>query len=194
MRHPTDPILRRAVGKAIRALRARAGISQEGLALEAEVGRSYMGRLERGEYSPSTETIYKLLPHLKVSFSQFAKEVERQLSQKPMSKPRIVQCLCGPERHALIALPYEPGVTLHEAGDIVLTEANAASCLRIAVDVAIQARVLNPWCEICRAPRRQWIFEDAALAFKSLEEALPHLKACAEAQQETRRMLRDGRN
>jgi hypothetical protein len=27
-----------------------------------------------------------------------------------MSKPHIVQCLCGPARHCIVALPYEPGV------------------------------------------------------------------------------------
>jgi transcriptional regulator with XRE-family HTH domain len=59
----------------------RAGISQERLALDAGIGRSYMGRLERAECSPTTETIYKLLPHLKVNFARFAKEVERQLRQ-----------------------------------------------------------------------------------------------------------------
>jgi len=70
-----------AVGKAIRILRKRAGISQENLALEAGVARGYMGRLERGEGSPSISTIYKLLPHLKVRFSEFALEVEQQLQE-----------------------------------------------------------------------------------------------------------------
>ena len=77
---PREAHVRQAVGKAIRALRKHAELSQEGLALQAGIGRSYMGRLERGEALPGILVIYKFLPHLNVRFSRFAAEVERQLN------------------------------------------------------------------------------------------------------------------
>ena len=59
-------------------------------------------------------------------------------------KPRIVQCLCGPARHCITALAYEP-----HTGD--MTEENAAGRLEQLVDKAIGERLINPWCAICRA-------------------------------------------
>jgi len=42
-----------ALGAAIRRLRAMRGISQEQLSLEAGLHRNYVGRVERGELSPT---------------------------------------------------------------------------------------------------------------------------------------------
>jgi hypothetical protein len=109
-----------------------------------------------------------------------------------MSKPRIVQCLCGPARHCITALAYEPGVTVLD--NLKVTETNAAGFLRRAVKIAIVDRKINPWCGICGAKREQWIFEDAALAFDSLEEARPFLKQVEDAQRETRRIFEEGKN
>jgi transcriptional regulator with XRE-family HTH domain len=63
----------------VRALRLRAGLSQEALALEAGVGRAYMSALERGLHNPTIGMAYRLLPYLKVSFAEFAAEFERNL-------------------------------------------------------------------------------------------------------------------
>jgi transcriptional regulator with XRE-family HTH domain len=70
----------------IRALRQRAGIAQEQLALEAGIDRGYMGRLERGESSPTLETILKMLPVLQVSFPEFAGEFEGALRRAARKK------------------------------------------------------------------------------------------------------------
>jgi hypothetical protein len=115
-----------------------------------------------------------------------------------MPKPRIVQALCGPARHAIMAIPYEPGLTAAQTDfgscdDVTLTESNAADYLRDLVDGLILRRALNPWCGICRAKREAWFFEDCALAFNSLDEALPHLRASAEAQAATAEFLRFSR-
>jgi XRE family transcriptional regulator, regulator of sulfur utilization len=63
-------------GKTVRILRERVGYSQESLAAAAGIDRSYMGNLERGMHCPALDTIFKLLPVLAVSFTQFAQEFE----------------------------------------------------------------------------------------------------------------------
>lgn len=49
-----------ALGKAIRQTRLAKGISQEDLALRAEVDRSYVGRIERGDNNVAILTLAKL--------------------------------------------------------------------------------------------------------------------------------------
>ena len=46
--------------------------------------RVYLGSLEREKHTPTLESIYRLLPILDVTFTQFAAEFERVLySRKP---------------------------------------------------------------------------------------------------------------
>ena len=63
-----DPILV-ALGAAIRRLREARSISQERLALDAEVDRSYVGRVERGDNAVAVLTLVKLAAILDVSAS-----------------------------------------------------------------------------------------------------------------------------
>lgn len=53
-------------GAAIRQERKRQGISQEQLALRAEIDRGYMGNVERGEENISLASILKLTEVLKI--------------------------------------------------------------------------------------------------------------------------------
>lgn len=48
------------IGKNIRNQRNKLGINQEKLALLADIDRSYMGRIERGEVNITLEKLYKL--------------------------------------------------------------------------------------------------------------------------------------
>ena len=48
------------VGENIRQQRRKVGINQEKLALMAEIDRSYMGRIERGEVNITLEKLYLL--------------------------------------------------------------------------------------------------------------------------------------
>jgi transcriptional regulator with XRE-family HTH domain len=59
-----DP--KKLVGKRIRELRLKQGISQEALADEAGVHRTYMGSVERGERNISLENIVRIAQALKV--------------------------------------------------------------------------------------------------------------------------------
>src|SRR5215831_3686443 len=74
--------LRHAFADTVRTLRARTGISQEKLALKAGMDRVYLGALEREKHTPTLESIYRLLPILDVTFTQFASEFERMLSSR----------------------------------------------------------------------------------------------------------------
>lgn len=53
-------------GARVRRLRRRRGLSQEQLAFEAELDRSYMGGVERGERNVSLVNIAKIAGALKV--------------------------------------------------------------------------------------------------------------------------------
>jgi transcriptional regulator with XRE-family HTH domain len=76
---PARREIRRAFANTVRVLRRKAGIAQEQLALNAGIDRTYMSALEREIHSPTLETVYKLLPHLGVTFAEFAKVFERHL-------------------------------------------------------------------------------------------------------------------
>lgn len=64
-----DPLLL-ALGEAIRRIRLEKGISQEKLALLAEVNRSYVGRVERGDNNVALLTLARLAKALDVSMSE----------------------------------------------------------------------------------------------------------------------------
>ena len=48
------------VGFNIRQLREEKGISQEQLAAKADLHRTHIGRIERGEKTPNVETVHKI--------------------------------------------------------------------------------------------------------------------------------------
>lgn len=63
-----DPTLV-ALGEAIRLVRLSKDISQEKLALLAEVDRSYVGRVERGDNNVAVLTLSRLATALGISLS-----------------------------------------------------------------------------------------------------------------------------
>ena len=52
--------VRKVFGERLRELRKREGFSQEELSSKAGLDRTYVGKIERGEKSPSLETIERL--------------------------------------------------------------------------------------------------------------------------------------
>lgn len=54
------------LGKRVRQIRESRQLSQEGLALEAGLGRSYYWRLEAGQINPTLDTLVKIANCLKV--------------------------------------------------------------------------------------------------------------------------------
>ncbi|QIO08136.1 helix-turn-helix domain-containing protein [Acinetobacter lanii] len=56
-----------AIGQLIRNRRTQQKLTQESLALQSGIDRSYMGRIERGEVNLTVEKIYEIAIVLKVS-------------------------------------------------------------------------------------------------------------------------------
>ncbi len=66
-----------SLGVAVRQLRERQGWSQEVLALHADLNRSYVGELERGQAIPSLVTLQKLAYAFGISLSGLVAHGER---------------------------------------------------------------------------------------------------------------------
>ncbi|MCD1259744.1 helix-turn-helix transcriptional regulator [Paenibacillus athensensis] len=64
------------VGENIRVLRQNRGLSQEKLALRASINTSYIGQVERGEKSPTIDTLEKIATALEVTVQDLFKPNE----------------------------------------------------------------------------------------------------------------------
>jgi transcriptional regulator with XRE-family HTH domain len=62
----------------LRSLRKERGLSQEGLALEADLQRNYVSLIERGINQPTVTTIFKLATALRVRPSEIVAMVETE--------------------------------------------------------------------------------------------------------------------
>jgi len=81
------PSLRRAIGERLRQLRMKAGItSQERLAHLADVHRTYVGRLERGESGVTVEMLAAILASLSIPLSEFFKPFNEVVRPKTPRK------------------------------------------------------------------------------------------------------------
>ena len=70
------PDLSPPVGRALKVAREKLGLSQDALADLAGVSRSHYGRVERGEVSPTLETISALSQALARPLSQLIAQAE----------------------------------------------------------------------------------------------------------------------
>ena len=66
-------MIKKKVGKRIKELRNKLGISQEELAFRSEIHRTYIASLEVGKRNVSIETLEKVVNALEVSMSEFFK-------------------------------------------------------------------------------------------------------------------------
>lgn len=69
----------KALAKAVRLLREKAGISQEELADRAEIDRTYISGIERGVRNPSLIVLCKVADGLGMTFGMLAKNIEHYL-------------------------------------------------------------------------------------------------------------------
>lgn len=67
----------RPFGKILRELRTKKGLTQEALAHEADLDRTYIGMLERGERQPTLDTLFSLARALKEKPSEIIARMER---------------------------------------------------------------------------------------------------------------------
>lgn len=61
------------IGKRLRAVREKTGISQEQLSEKAGYYRTYVGHIENGNHSPSVHTMWRLAKVLKVDLGDLLK-------------------------------------------------------------------------------------------------------------------------
>ncbi|MBQ1263006.1 MAG: helix-turn-helix transcriptional regulator [Oscillospiraceae bacterium] len=73
-----DPI---KVGKVIKKFRNNKGISQEVLSGLADIGRSHLSAIERGERKPTLETLYKICCALQIKMSDVIIKLEEELGE-----------------------------------------------------------------------------------------------------------------
>jgi transcriptional regulator with XRE-family HTH domain len=81
---------RKLVAHNIRRLRVARDISQERLAFDAGVDRSYLGGIERGEENPSVDALEKIAAILVVEIRDFFDPMngdENQTGLRPGRKP-----------------------------------------------------------------------------------------------------------
>jgi hypothetical protein len=94
----------------------------------------------------------------------------------------IIQCLCGPERHAILATAYDPNLIAPE---------KAMQDFKELVSMAAQSWI-NQFCGLCGS--RAWVYEDGVTRYATVEEALPPLKQNERDQLETAAYLRASKN
>jgi transcriptional regulator with XRE-family HTH domain len=70
-----------SLGRAIRELRARFGLSQEELGFQSGLHRNYIGAIERGEINPTFRVLLKLERGLPVPLSEIIVLYELRLHQ-----------------------------------------------------------------------------------------------------------------
>lgn len=73
---------RKALGIVLKKIREKSGFSQEALAFESNVDRSFISLIERGESSPTFDTICSLCEALDVNFSYLAAKLDQELLQE----------------------------------------------------------------------------------------------------------------
>jgi len=64
------------LGRVIRELRIKQGYSQESLALAADLDRSYVGGIERGEHNLTLMNLLKIAKVLKLNLSDLLKKAK----------------------------------------------------------------------------------------------------------------------
>lgn len=67
------------VGKVISDIRREKGMSQEVLSGLADIGRTHLSAIERGERKPTLETLYRISCALDMKMSDIVKRIETQL-------------------------------------------------------------------------------------------------------------------
>ena len=69
------------VGKVIQKYREKQGLSQEVLSGLADIGRSHLSAIERGERRPTLDTFYKIGEALKVGPGLMMSEIEAEMQK-----------------------------------------------------------------------------------------------------------------
>lgn len=79
---------RELVGRNVRRTRVALGVSQERLAFDSGVDRSYLGGLERGEENPTVDVLDRLAATLGVSIAEFFVAIDATASVEGLPRGR----------------------------------------------------------------------------------------------------------
>lgn len=69
----------KTVGLVIANMRKQKGVSQEVLSGLADIGRTHLSAIERGERKPTLETLYRIANALDVKMSDIVIEIEKRI-------------------------------------------------------------------------------------------------------------------
>jgi transcriptional regulator with XRE-family HTH domain len=72
------PTKTKAFGRALKKIRPRKKLTQEGLSLEAQLARVYISELEYGKKTPSIETVFKISKALNIKCSKLMDLTEEE--------------------------------------------------------------------------------------------------------------------
>ncbi len=78
------------MGRAVRELRARRGLSQEALGFDSGLHRNYVGAIERGEINPTFRILLLLSAGLCVPVSELMALTERHHAVLPWYGPKAL--------------------------------------------------------------------------------------------------------
>ena len=78
-----DPVI---VGNTISRIRKQKGLSQEVMSGLADIGRTHLSAIERGERKPTLETLYRLAIALDIKMSDIVKQIESRLEQEQTAR------------------------------------------------------------------------------------------------------------
>lgn len=76
-----EPAAAKAFGEVVRSLREGQGLAQDQFALQANVDRSYYGKLERGERQPSLGLLLRIAKGLRVPGSSLVEMTEALMNR-----------------------------------------------------------------------------------------------------------------
>jgi transcriptional regulator with XRE-family HTH domain len=77
---------RQTLGSVLRALRERAGLSQEGLGFRARLHRNYVGSAERGERNISFDAIERWLAALGLTWTELGMAMDKAAKRDAMGQ------------------------------------------------------------------------------------------------------------
>jgi len=74
--------IKKAIGKIVKSLRIKRGMSQEDLAFVCDVDRSYISMIEVGRNEPSVSKIFSICEGLEIKPSDFIRLVELEYEER----------------------------------------------------------------------------------------------------------------
>ncbi len=69
------------VGSVIQRCREKKGVSQEVLSSFADIGRTHLSAIERGQRKPTLETFFRISDALGMKASELMREIEKEIGR-----------------------------------------------------------------------------------------------------------------